>query len=405
MITDKDRNSCTGCTACVNVCPRKCIAMKSDEKGFLYPCIDMDSCIGCGACDNVCETAGRSADPDMILKGYGAIAKDRDLQIHSSSGGIFTLLSNTVIAEGGVVFGAVMTNDHKSAEHIAVYSGSDIAALRGAKYLQSDLSDCYSRAGELLHDGRTVLFSGTPCEIDGLKAFLGEENDNLLCVDMICHGVPSPQVWKKYCKEVEKKHNGRIKSVNFRLKKYSWEKPRVDHKGEKCKTVFHSKNEDPFMRLFLRDYILRPSCYECTHKGISRKSDITLGDFWGVDKVAPGFSDGAGTSLVIVHTEKGMRYFDKIRGTARIVEVDPVKAVAYNGSAVKSAPKPQKADEFWSVYQDQTVDALANLFSPISSNIKAKELAKHSSVYGLIKKNKKLNMENGIAFEICSENA
>ena len=397
MITDKEKNACTGCTACAKICPKSCITMKYDKQGFLYPFVDQELCINCGACDRVCEQTSSPLAHATLQKGFGAISKDKELQLKSSSGGIFSLLCNEIFLRQGAVVGVAMTGDNKGAVHRVAYNEQEVSAFRGAKYLQSDLGEIFSKIDQLLKDGKEVLFSGTPCQVAGLKACIKENDDNLLCVDMVCHGVPSPMIWKKYCKEVEEVHNGVISAINFRHKKYSWEKPHVDCNNN-CTVIFRSKTEDPYMRLFLQDYTLRPSCYECQHKGLNRKADITIADFWGVDKIIPGFSNGAGTSLVIIHTKKGSKYFEKIKGQIKMQEVELQMALEFNGAALKSAKKPDSLEEFWQDQYSVKTEKLADKYAPVKNELKVK--IKRTPLYGLLKKGKKVNMESGICFVI-----
>lgn len=398
MVDEKEKSTCTGCWACVGICPKGCISMESDEQGFLYPVIERDKCVRCGECDRVCSLAAQKANQKNTPKAFAAFARDEQVQKNSSSGGIFTLLCRAVLAEGGIVSGVAMKQDMRKAEHIFVENDSEIAALRGAKYLQSELPGCFPQIKGLLGDGRTVLFSGSPCQVSGLKAYLGKEYENLLCVDMICHGVPSPMIWAKYCEETEKKASGKISSVNFRCKKYTWEKLR-----DKDKNIYMPKKQDPYMRLFLADYSLRPSCYACLHKGISRKSDITIADFWGVNRIVPGFSNGAGTSLIMAHTEKGEQYLQKISDSTVMQEADPIAAVQKNGAAVNSAQRPQRQAEFWNELKNRSIGQLADEFVPIDTKEKLKSVLTHSSGYGLLKKGKNTNMEDGILFVIDKE--
>ena len=396
MITDKEKNACTGCTACAKICPKSCITMKYDKQGFLYPFVDQELCINCGACDRVCEQTSSPLAHATLQKGFGAISKDKELQLKSSSGGIFSLLCNEIFLRQGAVVGVAMTGDNKGAVHRVAYNEQEVSAFRGAKYLQSDLGEIFSKIDQLLKDGKEVLFSGTPCQVAGLKACIKENDDNLLCVDMVCHGVPSPMIWRKYCDEIEAVYKGVVSAVNFRYKKYSWEKPHVD--SNNCTVIFRSKTEDPYMRLFLKEYTLRPSCYECQHKGLNRNADITIADFWGVDKIIPGFSNGAGTSLVIIHTKKGSKYFERIKNQMRVLEVDPQKVVEYNGAALKSAKRPDRLDEFWQEQAYLTIEKLAEKYVPAESSLKTK--LKQTQLYGFLKKNKKINMENGICLVI-----
>lgn len=400
MIDTKEKNLCSGCTACVHICPRKCISMKRDAQGFLYPVIDHDLCIECGACDRVCELASHDAVQGAPQRTFGVIANDSELQKNSSSGGVFSLLAGAVLQEKGVVAGAAMAPDQRTANHILIDSPDDLDKLRGAKYVQSDPGDIFPVIGNCLKEGRKVLFSGTPCQVDGLKAFLKEEDENLLCVDMICHGVPSPMIWEKYCDEIEAGEAGRIVSVRFRHKKYPSEKPSFENTQSGDILLYNTKNDDPYMRLFLNDYTLRPSCYSCAHKGLERKADITIADFWGVNKILPGFSNGAGTSLVIVHTQKGMKYLEAAAEQAQIQETDCETALSRNGSALRSAKRPADADAFWQKQSSMTVPGLADMFAPQNKKSALRSAVKKSAVFRLLKGEKNTAVEDGILFII-----
>lgn len=376
MVDKKAKQDCCGCSACASVCPKNCIEMRTDEQGFRYPHINHDNCIQCGLCNQVCEAASNKVVSKTTPKGYGAFAKDQEIRFNSSSGGIFTVLAETVLEEGGVVVGAAFSDDFKCVQHIFVDSKNEIAALRGSKYLQSNIGDSFKKIKEYLQNGRKVLFSGTPCQADGLKAYLKTDYDNLLCIDIICHGVPSPKVWSKYCDELENRFDGKIIKANFRDKTYSWNNfaMSVSFKGKKG--LFAFKNEDPYLRLFLGDYILRPSCYHCSHKGINRKSDITIADFWEVEKLFPELSDGKGTSLLLVHSEKGLRYVKTIHNSVTMAEVDAVRAVNQNPAAIHSAKRPADADVFWKDFESLTITELAQRVAPISTRKRIKFMIK-----------------------------
>ena len=396
MVDTKEKHTCSGCTACVSACPIGCISMQEDEQGFLYPVIDHERCIKCDACDKVCEKAATRVEVKEAPVGYGAVAKDPSLPRKSSSGGIFSLLCEDILSQGGVVAGASFTSDYKAVRHELVSQSEELSKLRGAKYLQSDLGNTFLAIEECLRSGMKVLFSGTPCQVDGLKAFIGEKSENLICIDMVCHGVPSPMIWRKYCSEIEKKEKGYIRFVNFRHKKYPWEKPSVDTQFKNEKIIFRTKSEDPYMRLFLSDYTLRPSCYQCQHKGVNRKADITIADFWKINRVLPELANDAGNSLVLAHTDKGRDIIQRIWGKMNVKETDPIEAIKYNGSAVRSSSEPQDLDKFWDSQASLSVEKLAFEYAPITSKNGVKSVISHSAVYGLLKKGKKVNMENGI---------
>lgn len=372
MFSEKDPGKCTGCYACVNICPVGCIEMAVNSKGFQTPKIDRDHCIHCGACETVCSRANGKKRNVVVPVAFGAMAKDDVLRRGSSSGGIFSLLANQVLSYDGIVIGAVLSKDCKRVHHVVCKSKKSLVALRGAKYLQSDISKMYREARDHLGSGKFVLFSGTPCQIDGLKAFLDCDYENLLCVDFICHGVPSPMIWEKYCNDIKKIQGGTIIDAQFRHKKYSWDRFSLGIKVQDRHYMFKSKVEDPYLRLFLNDYTLRPSCYHCLHKGISRQSDITLADFWGVDEVMPDLYDRKGTSLVLIHTNKGMSMFDNIKQETIAKEVNLREAIRHNTAAIESSCIPKDFDKFWDDVKDYSVSQLADKYCPISMKTRIK---------------------------------
>ena len=268
------------------------------------------------------------------MKTYAAIYNNNEIREKSSSGGIFSALADKF----DVVYGVAMTDDCYGAEMIRVEG--DISPLRGSKYFQAKVGDTFKQVKKDLEDGRKVLFSGTGCQINGLTMLLGKEYPNLFLLDIICHGTPSPKLWREYAKYQEKKH-GKLESVNFRCKDDSW----IDF-GIKENQIYISKDTDPFMCMFLRNYCLRPACYDC-HAKHYKKSDMTIADFWGIENVAPEMNDGRGTSLVITRTEKGQELFDSIKSELKWKEVSYEDGVKGNPSEYSSVARPQQRETFF----------------------------------------------------------
>lgn len=293
--------------------------MREDKEGFQYPIADAATCVDCGLCEKVCPEQNPGESP-AVPKAYAAKAKDDIVRLSSSSGGIFTLVAEKVLDAGGVVFGCAF-NDKLEAEHIFVGGKESLLKLRGSKYIQSRIGNSFSAAEAFLRDGREVLFSGTPCQIAGLKKFLRKEYDNLLVVEVMCHGAPSPDVWHKYVGEKFPEAN----KVSFREKKYGWKHYHFEVNGDDYSECY---TDNEYMRLFLDNVILRPSCYFCKFKSGQSGSDITLGDFWGIENVVPEFDDDKGSSVVLVNSEKGGKAFDGL--DIEMVEVDFSSAVSGN---------------------------------------------------------------------------
>ena len=344
MIEIIDQAICNGCSACVGVCPVNCIAMTPDPDGFLFPRVDTTACIDCGRCKRVCPVASKPSATTTRPVSYAVMNKNESIREQSSSGGYFTLLASFVLAQGGVVFGAAFNQDFE-VEHICVETESELAMLRGSKYTQSRIGDSFQRAKAFLETGRQVLFSGTPCQIGGLYAFLGKPYDNLITQDIICHGVPSPAVWKKYLGYRKQCAGSDLENVSFRSKKHGWKRYRVAFRFSNGTGYESTVDKDPMMQVFLKDLCLRESCYDCAFKSVSRTADITLADFWGIERVAPQMDDDKGTSLVVVHTEKGARIFESLREKAEVLAVDLDLAVSGNPAMIRSAKRAKKREQ------------------------------------------------------------
>lgn len=301
MVTIKDKARCSGCSACYSVCPHGAITMKPDKLGFRYPEVDLEKCTGCGLCDNVCAFTAKLSYT-MPVRSLAIRNKDMECLMESRSGGVFPALADYVISKGGTVYGATF-DDEFMVVHNRAEASDNIHSFRGSKYVQSYMGDVFKLVREDLNEGRYVLFSGTPCQIDGLRSFVPEKlRERLILVDIVCHGVPSPYVWRDYLKYQEKIHRGKVQEVFFRDKKaYGW----AAHKESyRINDVLYS--DTSFTHLFYRHIMLRPSCGVCPYSNVKRTSDVTLADFWGWQKAVPNFNDDdRGVSLVLINTPKG----------------------------------------------------------------------------------------------------
>lgn len=377
MIDTIKIEECTGCWACTNICPINCIDMKENKEGFLYPVVDEDKCIKCKKCINICPIKEKKEIKNNP-SAYACFNKDEVIRKESSSGGIFTLLSNLVINNNGVVFGALF-NGEFDVEHGYVEKIEEIKKIRGSKYVQSKIGYSYSKVKEFLDNGKIVLFSGTPCQIAGLKSFLGKEYDNLICVDLVCHGVPSPIAWRKYRDEIS--CGKEISNISFRDKTYGWKDYsfRMDFKDGT--TYLNKGAENKYIRGFIGDIYLRPSCHNCKFKSLNRDSDLTLADFWGIENICKDMDDGIGTSFVIVNSEKGRKLVDSINSNIEIKEVKLDDVVKYNMSAVKSSYCNPRREYFFKHIDKWEFDKLVDksLRDPFIVRIKTK-------VYRILKK-------------------
>ena len=339
---------CCGCAACANICPKNCIRMNLNNEGFLYPHIQEEDCVKCGMCEKVCPIlAERLLVEKDKRQAWAVVNRDQKILMDSSSGGLFTALADTVIDAGGCVFGVAFTTDFSSTHHIMVEKSEILCLLRGSKYMQSDLEDCYSVIRKELRRGRWVLFTGTPCQAAALKGFLDKDYNKLICVDVICHGTPSSMLWQHYLKNLEERLGGKATAVSFRDKTYGWKKYSMNITVE-GKGVYHCPmHKDAYMRLFLKNVCLRESCYHCRVKEKGFFSDITIGDLWGVEQILPETDSSRGVSLAIVHTEKGNVFFEQAGSRMDVIDVDYKKAVSHNPSLTNSVKRPPERDRFF----------------------------------------------------------
>ena len=369
MINIINKKNCCGCNACVQRCPKQCITMHADNEGFLYPVVDTETCIDCGICEKVCPVINQE-EPQEPIKVFAAYNKDEKIREQSSSGGIFTLLAEETIKKSGVVFG-VKFNKNWMPEFDYTETIEGIAPFRGSKYVQAVVGNAYKQAEDFLKSGRNVLFSGTPCQIAGLRRYLRKEYSNLLTVDIICHGVPSPKVWEMYLKDTCSKllkstpdekiqsvspmgetYKSCIEAISFRSKITGWKKfslllklnlSTFDGKNTVVFTEPFGKNN--FMQAFLSDTILRPSCYTCPAKQGKSHSDITIADFWGIDAIDPAFDDDKGCGAIFVNTAKGEALYPISQTTYKEKAFNEV--IAYNSAYYQSCkPHPNRKKFF-----------------------------------------------------------
>ena len=362
MLQVTDKSQCCGCHACALICAKHCITMQEDNEGFLYPVVDVNTCTDCGLCEKVCPIINQD-EPRKPLKVYAAKNANEEVRLKSSSGGIFSLLAEAVIREGGVIFGAKFDKDW-NVVHAWTDTIEGIANFRGSKYVQSTIGNTYREAREFLKQGRKVLFSGTPCQIAGLKKFLRKEYDNLLTVDVVCHGVPSLLVWREYLKEISK--GKEILKIDFRDKKIGWKNYRVVVKGNDD-IVDQPFNENIFMKGFLRNLYLRPSCYACTARSGKSGSDISIADFWGVQNYYPEFDDDKGIGLVLVNTEKGSISYNQLNACS--IETTYEQGLEQNPCIERSVEKTKYVKAFWAKFPIGGMNAVEDIIRKMRPNV------------------------------------
>lgn len=352
MIDIKNNRDCCGCSACVQRCPAKCISFIEDVEGFLYPHINQNECIACGICEQVCPVINQKQSKEPFAA-YAAKSQNEDIRMSSSSGGIFSILAEATIDQGGIVFGARFNNQWQVI-HDYVDNKNDLSFFRGSKYVQSTMGSSFSNAEDFLKQGKKVLFSGTPCQIAGLELFLRKEYSNLITVDFICHGTPSPKVWRKYIDEVLEKTSAEHKeklfltNISFRNKQYGWKKycftVNMASENGRSYTLRETSSENIFLKGFLADLYLRPSCHFCPSKSLKSGSDITIADFWGIEKIYPEFNDDRGVSLIMVNNSELNFIIDN--SNIVYIPVSYKEAIQYNTAIEESAPIHKRKNAF-----------------------------------------------------------
>ena len=363
-VQDLNKKACVGCEACAQKCPSKSIEMKKDAEGFYYPIIDDSICTNCALCESVCPIIQSLNVNYNITNAYVAYDYSVD-RLNSSSGGVFAVLAHAILINNGIVFGAQWKDDW-TAEHIEIRTHNDLLKLRGSKYIQSRIENTYIQAEKYLKEGRKVLFSGTGCQIAGLKLYLGKEYDDLFTIDVFCHGVPSINVWKAYLIYLEKQKKAKVESVNLRYKEIAgWEKYETLISLGNGETVRQPASDDPFMRLFLSNGCLRPSCYKCRFKNIHRCSDISLGDAWGINLYCPEMNDNKGISAVLIHSPKGQFLFEYIEKQLCSKKVDVNDILPITSDARRELPVPKIRKKIMNrIKKDKDFDIIYSCLKP-----------------------------------------
>lgn len=358
---------CTGCMACYNICSKNAINFKEDREGFFRPVINEEKCTKCNRCKRVCPSNELTIERNMPKKTYACWVKDEELRKGSTSGGIFSALAEVILRKDGVVFG-VELNHNLKAIHGVADKMHEVSKFRGSKYVQSEIGTIFKNVKQYLEEERSVLFTGTPCQIAGLYGYLGKDYENLITCDLVCHGVPSPRVYQDYLTYIKKRYKSNPKEIKFRFKKPSWRVFSMYIKFENDREYIKDTNHDPYIVGFLRNYFLRPSCYKCQFTTPQRQGDLTIADFWGYK----GPHDEKGISLTLANSEKGESVLKEC-ANIHIVERTLEEAIAGNACLSHSFDIPQDRAIFWKDYNEKSFEEIIKkYFYPKKLSLKMK---------------------------------
>ncbi|MDE5773653.1 MAG: Coenzyme F420 hydrogenase/dehydrogenase, beta subunit C-terminal domain [Muribaculaceae bacterium] len=370
MIHITDKTECCGCNACGDICPTQAISFHNDNEGFWYPEVDRNKCINCGLCDKSCpmlHTDTLHSHGQREPKVYGGYHKNISIRFDSTSGGAFSALANAMYKQGGYVSGAVFNPDWTVSNYIS-NNKKDLSRLRSSKYVESNAEGLYKEIKRLLKEGEKVLACGSPCQMAGLRTFLGKDYDNLIIVDFLCRATNSPKAYRRYLEYLEDVYGGKIVSIKAKNKDHGWRSLARKVVFDNGKVYYGEGHEDPYRRGYHLNYFERPCCYNCKFKGLPRIADISLADFWGIENIDKSIDGNLGTSMIMINTEKGEKFFDGIKSKMVLKEFDAQRAFRGNFSVVMGdcchAPKGYDREQMFKDMDAMRFDALADKYFP-----------------------------------------
>lgn len=372
----RKQQDCCGCSACVDICGNNAIELETDSEGFWYPRVKQELCSDCGLCEQVCPQLhvadlkeGQREDPVV----YAAYHKDHALRRESTSGGLFSALANEMYDRGGYVGGAVYTEEF-AAKHIVSRNRDDLLRIRGSKYFQSDMTGLFRRIREILVAGEQVLVCGAPCQMAGLRRYLRSEYEKLITVDFICLGINSPKIFRRYLESLERRYGAKITSVQAKNKDLGWRSLAHKITFSDGRVYLREGRKDDFVRGFITAHCYcRPACYECKYKGVPRVSDITLGDFWGIENVDKAMDDDMGTSAVLLNTQKGIAYFESVKKSIVSKKVALSDVAPGNPALTSSVVLPTiNRHQYYEDVDKLPFDVVARKYYPFEGTLSAK---------------------------------
>lgn len=368
MIQIKDKSKCCGCCACVDVCAHHAITLKTDIEGFWYPKVDKEKCIECGLCEKVCPELHieelKKNDFNKPAHTIAAINKNMSVRWDSTSGGAFSALADVMYAQGGYVSGAVYNEDFSVSNYIS-NNPEDLIRLRSSKYLQSKAEGLYKQIRDLLRNGEKVLACGTPCQMAALRSFLRKDYENLIIVDFICRGVNSPKVYRKYLDSLEKQYGGKVIYVKAKNKELGWRNLTRKVVFDNGKAYYGVLMDDDFRRGYHTNVFCRPSCYHCQYKGFPRTADITIADYWGIERVDKNLDNNIGTSMILLNSKKGIEYFEMVKDKLEWEETN-FDSILPGNIALRKSIEPAKIDRktFFEDLDKGTFDDVVKKYFP-----------------------------------------
>lgn len=364
MIEVKNKKDCCGCSACAQACAKGCIMMVEDEEGFLYPNIDKDSCVECGLCEKVCPVLNVKPEEKKEQKAF--VVQNRDLEVlrQSTSGGAFTAIAQWILSEGGIVCGAAYDGD-LTVKHVFVENVESLKKFRNSKYVQSQIGDTFKKTKEYLQSGKKVLYSGTPCQLEGLLTYLRKPYENLWTVDVVCHACPSPLMFRKY-KEWQKAKGDDIENIAFRDKHYGYKYSTMSVFRKTSKNYHEGIDTDPYLRAFFQHISVRPSCFACAFKKQYRLTDFTIWDCFDVDRFCKEMDNDRGVTKIMCHTKRAQMAMPNLEKYLKVCEITPEDAVEGEKEIFQSASTCDKRDEFFHDLNTMPVEECFNKYFPLS---------------------------------------